>query len=157
MKKNRKFDAHSGWRNDPVLQLIEEAEENPAMEEIRESLLGNSYDIRLARTLVLKAANSTEPVLILGESGTGKDVVAKQIVKHDKSSERYFQVSIALLTGYIARRGNCLAIRKESLPVQILEKPVCLLPLREEQFFWMKWANCPLQTRPNFYWPWNQT
>ncbi len=90
LKKNRKFDAHPGRRNDPVLQLIEEAEENPAMEEIRESLLGNSYDIRLARTLILKAANSTEPVLILGESGTGKDVVAKLIVKHDKKFGKIF-------------------------------------------------------------------
>lgn len=52
------------------------------------SLVGNSRGIREVRTLIEQVANSEATVLILGQSGTGKEVVARNL--HYHSARRDF-------------------------------------------------------------------
>jgi len=56
-------------------------EEVPVSLESR--FVGQSDDVRLVRQLIMRAAKSDETVLILGDSGTGKEIVARCI--HDYS------------------------------------------------------------------------
>jgi DNA-binding NtrC family response regulator len=49
-------------------------------------IIGNSSKIQAVLDLILKVADSTTTVLILGDSGTGKELVARAI--HEKSSRR---------------------------------------------------------------------
>ena len=51
---------------------------------VQESLVGTSQAVRHTLYLVEKVAPSEVPVLITGESGTGKDVVAAAIHRHSK-------------------------------------------------------------------------
>src|SRR5438105_4457053 len=48
--------------------------------------IGSSDEAQLVRRLIIRAAAQDEPVLIIGETGTGKEVVARSI--HDYSSRR---------------------------------------------------------------------
>ncbi len=43
---------------------------------------GNSEQAQLVRALILNAAELSTPVLIIGETGSGKNVVAQCIHKH---------------------------------------------------------------------------
>ncbi len=56
-------------------------------EEVPSSLasrfVGDSYDVQLVRQLIIRAAKTRETVMILGDSGTGKEIVARCI--HDYS------------------------------------------------------------------------
>jgi len=66
-----------------VLKLMP-AEEVP--KEIKIRYLGESREVQLVRQLILKAAAQLDAVLILGETGTGKEVVARCI--HDASARK---------------------------------------------------------------------
>ena len=66
--------------------------------ELYEKYVGQSDRIRLVRHLILCAARSDDPVLIVGETGTGKEIVARQI---HKQGERKLANFIAV---------NCSAI-----------------------------------------------
>lgn len=68
----------------PMLDLIER---RPVPTELLESLLGNAREIELVRQLILRAAKNDEPVLILGETGSGKEIVARAI--HQYGNKRH--------------------------------------------------------------------
>jgi transcriptional regulator with AAA-type ATPase domain len=55
-------------------------------QDLRESYVGDSWEVQLIRILISLAAKHDEPVLILGDTGTGKEVVARQI--HDQSGRK---------------------------------------------------------------------
>ncbi len=80
-----------------LLQLLREEPIPPAVEE---RFLGTSREARLVRQLALRAARRQDPVLILGDTGTGKEVVARLI--HDLSPRRH-QAFIAVNCGAIPR------------------------------------------------------
>ncbi len=81
----------SGEDEDPILNLIRETEKNPIVKEISQTYIGTSFGMRFARAMILKASQSKAPVLILGESGTGKDVIAHQIVKFATMNKEPFK------------------------------------------------------------------
>jgi transcriptional regulator with AAA-type ATPase domain len=61
-------------------------------------LLGDSYEMRFLRTLMLKASKCDLAVLILGESGTGKDVIANLIHQNStRSKEKMVTVNCAAI------------------------------------------------------------
>lgn len=62
-----------------LLQLKERHEEPP---ELKNKYIGRSIKAQLVRQMIMRAANSEEPVLILGDTGTGKELVAWEIHKH---------------------------------------------------------------------------
>ncbi len=72
-----------------------------------EDFVGNSAEIDLVRRLALKAARSIAPVMILGETGTGKELVARNIHRFSERRNRLF-VSI-----------NCSAIPRELLELEL--------------------------------------
>jgi DNA-binding NtrC family response regulator len=54
----------------------------PVPESIERQYVGGSPAVRLVHQLVVRAARRDEPVLVLGDTGTGKEVVARLIHEH---------------------------------------------------------------------------
>lgn len=69
--------------------------------------VGNSIEVQLVRQLILKAATTDNPVLILGDTGTGKGIIAREIHQYSKHRhERFMAV-------------NCAAIPTELLELEL--------------------------------------
>ena len=54
-------------------------ENQPVPEKLAQKYLGKSKEAEFVRRLILLAAKNDTPVLIVGATGTGKEVVARQI------------------------------------------------------------------------------
>jgi len=67
--------------DEPVKEDAAVADESPFVEEGMEKLTGKSEAIRKCKTMIRKLARSQAPVLISGESGSGKELAARLI--HD--------------------------------------------------------------------------
>ncbi|HEV8599748.1 MAG TPA: sigma 54-interacting transcriptional regulator [Gemmatimonadales bacterium] len=76
-------------------------------EQVRQRFVGGSEAARLVHQLILRAAEQQEPVLILGDTGSGKEVVAKLI--HDQSARRKQSFTAV----------NCGAIPRELLESEL--------------------------------------
>jgi transcriptional regulator with PAS, ATPase and Fis domain len=63
---------------------------NPGSKEARQMLLGQSSQARQVLRLIEKMGNCRWPALLLGETGTGKELVAKEI--HTRSQEGPFVI-----------------------------------------------------------------
>ena len=74
-----------------LIGLLPDIEEPQAL---KETYLGSSSEVILVRKLILQAARVDFQVLILGESGTGKGVVARQIHKYHMDRSDYPFVSV---------------------------------------------------------------
>ena len=62
------------------------------------TFIGQSADIQVVRQLVMRASASDAPVLILGDTGTGKEVVARSIHKYGvRASEKFVPVNCAAI------------------------------------------------------------
>lgn len=70
-------------------------------------ILGTSTGIERLRTQLVRAAQSESKVLILGENGTGKELVAEAIHQHSKRHDKLF---VAL---------NCAAVPESLLEAEI--------------------------------------
>ncbi|MGQ0701895.1 MAG: sigma 54-interacting transcriptional regulator [Gemmatimonadales bacterium] len=84
----------------PSTDLFSLLPELPVPETVRERFIGDSPEASLVLQLLLRAARQDEPVLLLGDTGTGKEVVARLI--HDQSSRR-LQTFTAVNCGAIPR------------------------------------------------------
>jgi DNA-binding NtrC family response regulator len=73
-------------RAQPSHGLLDLLPRLPVPDAVRERFVGESPEVDLVRQLVLRAAQHDHPVLILGDTGTGKEVVARLI--HDQSPRR---------------------------------------------------------------------
>ena len=88
-----------------LLQLLPT---DPVPAELTKVYIGESAEARLVRKLIMVAATRTEePVLILGDTGSGKEVVARSIHNHSPRREHQF---VAV---------NCAAIPRELLEVEL--------------------------------------
>jgi transcriptional regulator with PAS, ATPase and Fis domain len=61
--------------------------------------IGGSQAILRVLELIDKAARSSSTVLIIGESGVGKDVAANEIHARSKRSGRFLAVNCAAIPG----------------------------------------------------------
>lgn len=86
-EKKAKPDNH-----DPIASLLLEVSRDGTAQKLRDEYLGESPGVRLTRAMIVRASRSTSPVLILGESGTGKDLIARQIFKYSLSYNKGFHV-----------------------------------------------------------------
>ena len=90
------------------LELIKEnkrLEEKLAVLEEDTDIIGQSAKIKDVRNLIEKIADNDLPVLIVGETGTGKDIIAKEIhKKSERNKGRYGQISCALYPGELIER-----------------------------------------------------
>lgn len=74
--------------------------ELPVPDGVLRQFVGVGEEVQLVRQLILRAARQDDPVLILGDTGTGKEVVARLI--HDQSGRRN-QAFTAVNCGAIPR------------------------------------------------------
>lgn len=95
----------------PALNNLTLIKENKRLEEKLEVLeedseiIGQSASIREVKNMVEKVADSDLPILIVGETGTGKDIVAREIYKKsDRSKLGYAQISCAIYPGELIER-----------------------------------------------------
>jgi len=75
-------------------------------EELARRFLGETLEFRFVRQMILRARVSELPVLILGETGTGKSVIARAIHEVEPTRERFVEV-------------NCGAIPSELLESEL--------------------------------------
>jgi|GEM_PF-6387540 len=74
-------------------------EKNPKSE-LSEIFVGESRNIQLVREQIMSSAESEDHVLIMGETGTGKEIVANQIHERSKRAEKAMvKVNITALSG----------------------------------------------------------
>ncbi len=81
-------------------------EEWPVPEELARRFLGETLEYRFVHQMILRARASELPVLILGETGTGKNVIARAIHDFESKRERFVEV-------------NCGAIPSELLESEL--------------------------------------
>jgi hypothetical protein len=80
----------------PLLYDLMERLPVPAM--VRQTYMGSSPKVELVRQLLIRASRRKHPVLILGDTGTGKELVARLV--HDcssRSAEEYVTVNAAAI------------------------------------------------------------
>ncbi len=95
----------------PALNNLSLIKENKRLEEklmiLEEDseIIGQSSSVREIKNMVEKVADSDLPILIVGETGTGKDIVAREIYKKsDRSKMGFAQVSCAIYPGELIER-----------------------------------------------------
>lgn len=90
------------------LQIIKENKRLEAkINELEEDseIIGQSSKIRDIKAYIEKVADSDLPVLIFGETGTGKDIIAKAICKKsDRSKAAYAQISCVIYPDELIER-----------------------------------------------------
>lgn len=70
--------------------LLELLSPSDVPDDLMTSYFGQSVEVQLVRELILRAAKVDVPVLILGDTGTGKEIVARAIHQHSARRERQF-------------------------------------------------------------------
>ncbi|HEV8542381.1 MAG TPA: sigma-54 dependent transcriptional regulator [Verrucomicrobiae bacterium] len=67
-----------------------ELQESQGMDGARDALIGNSRPMQLIYKEIGRVATSSVPVLIRGETGTGKELIARAIYQHSQRANRPF-------------------------------------------------------------------
>lgn len=103
--------------------------------ELRDTFLGESAEFRLIRQLIMLASKCDEPVLLLGETGTGKEVIARSIHEYfmsEKGKDFKNPSSPKLIT------VNCGAIPKELFESELFgyKKGVFSGAVRDKDGLW---------------------
>lgn len=95
----------------PSLNGLELMKENKRLEErlvvLEEDtdIIGQSAKIKDVKAMIEKVADSDLPILIVGETGVGKDIIAKEIYKKsDRNKGKYAQISCAIYPGELIER-----------------------------------------------------
>jgi DNA-binding NtrC family response regulator len=74
-----------------LLQLLPHRE---IPEDFLTTFVGSSIEVQLVRQLVMRASASDDPVLVLGDTGTGKEVIARAIHNYSaRASEKFVPVN----------------------------------------------------------------
>jgi len=80
-----------------LLQLLPRRE---IPEDFLHTFVGSSTEVQLVRQLVMRAAASDDPVLVLGDTGTGKEVIARSIHNYGaRASEKFVPVNCGAIPG----------------------------------------------------------
>ena len=91
---------------DPLIKLMNIPVSDPKITRIAESFIGSSTKVKNVRALIYRASMTDSPVLILGESGTGKDVIASQIFYNsDTYKKDFFRINCSALPESLSGRG----------------------------------------------------
>ena len=94
VSKSKFDDAMSSQR---LLQLLPSRE---IPEDLLRTYVGSSAEVQLVRQLVMRAAASDDPVLVLGDTGTGKEVIARSIHNYSaRASEKFVPVNCGAIPG----------------------------------------------------------
>jgi Response regulator containing CheY-like receiver, AAA-type ATPase, and DNA-binding domains len=93
--------------------------------QVLDSLLGNTPEMRKILKTVYKIAPTTSTVLITGESGSGKEFLAKIVHRYSKRSEAPLSPSTAAPFRRTWSKVNSLAARRARTPVPPPTRRVC--------------------------------
>jgi len=97
-KPLKKSGKPSGAERDSLFKLMVIPESSPLIKKLEHVYIGTSIEVQHTRALIYRASLTDSPVLILGESGTGKDVIASQIYENSNSSKgRFYRVNCSAL------------------------------------------------------------
>jgi transcriptional regulator with AAA-type ATPase domain len=97
-RSGRKKNKFSINEQDPLFLLINVPESNALVKKLETVYIGTSIEVKQTRALIYRACQSDSPVLILGESGTGKDVIANQIYENSNTYRKgFFRVNCSAL------------------------------------------------------------
>ena len=73
-------------------------ESSPLIKKLEKVYIGTSIEVQHIRALIYRACQTDSPILILGESGTGKDVIATQIYENSTTYKKgFFRVNCSAL------------------------------------------------------------
>lgn len=96
--KKRKASNASSEEQDSLFQLMNIPESSPLMRKLEKAYIGESIEVQHTRALIYRACQSSSPVLILGESGTGKDVIFTQIFENSTTyNKKPYRVNCSAL------------------------------------------------------------
>jgi len=80
-----------------LLQLLPRRE---IPQDLLQTFVGSSSEVQLVRQLVMRAAANDDPVLVLGDTGTGKEVIARSIHNYSaRASEKFVPVNCGAIPG----------------------------------------------------------
>jgi transcriptional regulator with AAA-type ATPase domain len=120
--KNRTKTQPEIIERDPFFRLLNVSESDPKMIKLAEVFIGNSIEVRHTRSLIYRASLSDSPVLILGESGTGKDVIATQIFENSsKYKKGFFRINCSALPESLLE-GELFGYKKGSYTSAVTDK-----------------------------------
>jgi DNA-binding NtrC family response regulator len=87
---------------DPLFKLIHIPESNPLTQKLEEVYIGSSVKVKNTRAMIYLASQTASPVLILGETGTGKDVIASQIYENSTQyKQRIIKINCSALPEHL--------------------------------------------------------
>jgi DNA-binding NtrC family response regulator len=86
-KKSTKRGARDVANYDLILNLLPPVAIPQALEQ---TYVGKTLEAHLVRVLIVRAAASDDPVLILGDTGTGKEITARAVHRFSKRSDEKF-------------------------------------------------------------------
>ena len=112
-----------------------------------EEIVGGSAPLKKLLSRVSKVAPTDSSVLITGETGTGKELVARAIHRRSRRSAYPFVSLNCAAIPVTSSHRNCLAMRKAHLPEPRSEDWGGSNSLPAVLCFWTKWANCPWKRR----------
>jgi len=119
-----------------------------------DTIFGNSAEIKEVRDQIARVAPTDATVLIVGETGTGKELVARAIHRNSRRAQKpLIAVNCAAFTETL-QRANSSDTSADPLQAQIEPARVCSRPRMAKPFFWMKPVKCRRQLRPNYFAPW---
>ena len=96
--KKRKAPNPFSEEQDSLFQLMKIPESSPLIKKLEQVYIGESIEVQHTRALIYRACQSSSPVLILGESGTGKDVIANQIFENSGTyNKKLYRVNCSAL------------------------------------------------------------
>jgi DNA-binding NtrC family response regulator len=85
---------HPASSENPLSHLLRQL---PGEAQLSRAFWGESEDYYLVRQLILRAAQIDDPVLIVGETGTGKGVVARAIHDQGRRDKPFIEVNCAAI------------------------------------------------------------
>ena len=81
---------------------VDELRNDPRMEELAKVYLGESVEVLKVRQMTLRAADCDDTVLIVGETGTGKEVIARAIhTLGPRKDKEFIAVNCAAISPYL--------------------------------------------------------
>ena len=135
------------WNNDNLIKKIrttlQEAKHKLPANSIKGAsepgmIIGHSPAMMKIIKLVTKVAKTDANILIFGENGTGKEVLAREIHRLSLRSQYEMLISIWDLSAKHYLKVNCLDMKKELLQMHTRVELVNLKRQMEVHFFLMK-------------------
>ena len=114
-------------------------------------IFGKSEGLEKVRDMIARVARTNAPVLILGETGTGKELVARSVHRNSTRATKSF---IALNCASLPPRSSkasYLVTNEAHLQVRIGAAAGCSRLLTKARFSWMKLERCHRKRRPDSY------